>query len=322
MILTPGDRPDTHSMPRTHPQPRIDTHCDSGGSGSGSGSVCEDLIQTIEGAEGAAWVLDGTSGFSDRSFTDAVSDGRWYVETLDSALRSHINDGDSIAIPVKKAIIEVTRRFVQEIPDAHNSDSDSASAIHPARHELPACTVSLLRWNHQQVEYLNLCDASLLYQLSDGSVERITTPGVLQKVDTRIQRLRHLAQSPESSVTASDVESYIRQTRQHANTPGGYWVAQQNPIAALFATTGVIDRSRSETIVLHSDGVDPIVELHEEFSQWSDMLSFATAEGADAVIGALRQAEAEAEAEAEATTETAQPQVRTGDDAAIAVVEF
>jgi hypothetical protein len=50
------------------------------------------------------------------------------------------------------------------------------------------------------------------------------------------------------------------------------------------------------------------------------MLSFATAEGADAVIGALRQAEAEAEAEA--TTETAQPQVRTGDDAAIAVVEF
>jgi hypothetical protein len=52
------------------------------------------------------------------------------------------------------------------------------------------------------------------------------------------------------------------------------------------------------------------------------MLSFATAEGADAVIGALRQAEAEAEVEAEATTETAQPQVRTGDDAAIAVVEF
>lgn len=314
MILTPGNRSDTHSMPRAHPQPRIDTHCDSGG----SGSVCEDLIQTIEGAEGAAWVLDGTSGFSDRSFTDAVSDGRWYVETLDSALRSHINDGDSIAIPVNKAIIEVTRRFVQEIPAAHNSDSDSdsASAIH--RHELPACTVSLLRWNHKQVEYLNLCDASLLYQLSDGSVERITTPGVLQKVDTRTQRLRHLAQSPESSVTASDVESYIRQTRQHANTPGGYWVAQQNPIAALFATTGVIDRSRSETIVLHSDGVDPIVELHEEFSQWSDMLSFATAEGADAVIRALRQAEAEAEA----TTETAQPQVRTGDDAAIAVVEF
>jgi hypothetical protein len=282
------------------------------------GSVCEDLIRTIEGAEGAAWVLDGTSGFSvsGRSFTDAASDGRWYVETLDSALRSHINDRGSITAPLKLAITETTQRFIQET-DAHVSESDSASAIQ--RHELPACTVSLLRWDSQQVEYLNLCDASLIYDLSDHSVKRITTPGILKKIDKNTQRLRNLAESPESDVTASDVESYIRQTRQYANTPGGYWVAQQNPIAALFATTGVLDRSRVETIVLHSDGLNPIVELHDEFSQWSDVLSSAITEGVDAVIEALRQAEAEAKAKAKAK---ARPQVRTGDDAAIAVVEF
>lgn len=282
--------------------PRIETACDPGG------SVCEDLARTTEGA---AWVFDGTSGFGERSFTDAVSDGRWYVETLDSALGSRISRDESLETLLETAIADTAQQLAQCVPD----DADASLDTAVKRYELPACSVSVLRWDDERVDYLNLCDASLLYGLSDGSVERVTTPGVLAEVDAETQRLRNLAGDDTAEATDEDVRSYIRDTRQYANTPGGYWVAQQNPLAARFATTGTVDRSQLEAAILCSDGIEPIVELHDDLADWSSVLSFSVDEGVEAVVDAVRDAEA-------ALTESAQPAVRTGDDIGLALAVF
>ncbi|SDY20629.1 protein phosphatase 2C domain-containing protein [Halobellus clavatus] len=281
--------------------PRIETIRDAGG------SVCEDLVRTTAGA---AWVLDGTSGFGDRSFTDAASDGRWYVETLDAALRSRIDRDGPLDALLEASIADTAEDLAQCVPDSADSSLETAVK----RYELPACTASVLRWDDDRIEYLTLCDASTLYRRSDGGTERITSPGILDEIDAETQRRRNLARAG-GETTDRDVRAYIRETRQYANTPGGYWVAQTNPLAARFATDGTIERTEVDAVVLHSDGLDPIVEVHDALTDWGAVLSAAISEGAEAVVEELRRAES-------ALPKSASTGVRTGDDVALALVGF
>jgi len=111
----------------------------------GTGEPCEDLIRI---ADGAAWVLGGTGGFSDRSFTDAASDGRWYVETLDSRLYERIHDGDDLEFVLADAIEATVRELATRVLD--DASESIGSAV--KQYELPACTVSMVRWNDDAFE--------------------------------------------------------------------------------------------------------------------------------------------------------------------------
>ena len=111
----------------------------------GTGEPCEDQIRI---ADGAAWVLDGTSGFSDRSFTDAASDGRWYVKTLDSRLYEWIRDDDDSEFVLADAIEATARELETRVPNDASESIDSAVK----QYKLPACTVSMVRWNDDAFE--------------------------------------------------------------------------------------------------------------------------------------------------------------------------
>lgn len=257
----------------------------------GTEEPCEDLIRI---ADGAAWVLDGTSGFSDRSFTDAASDGRWYVETIDSQLCERIHDGDDLEFVLADAIEATARELATRVPDDASESIDSAVK----QYELPACTVSMVRWNDDSFEYLSLCDASVTYQLARGGVREITSSGVLDLVDAETQRLRAASKRNGDGQYEAVVE-YIRETRAYANTPGGYWVAQLNPLAAEFASTGILSTDDVEAVLLASDGLDPIVTHDSDtdnggIQSLGDALAEARTEGVSTLVDRVRRAEAAA----------------------------
>lgn len=265
---------------------------------NGESSLCEDLVGSTDRS---VWVLDGTSGFSDRSFTDAASDGRWYVETLDGHIRDHIQPGRTLKTALREAITDAARELVDLVPQGADESLDTAVK----RFELPACTVSLVRWDDDELRYLNLCDSSIRYRTTDAEAVRISAPGILSKVDAETQRRRH-ASDPDRSVM-----EYIRDTRAYANTPGGYWVAQLNPLAAEYAVTGRLDVDTVESVVLHTDGLDPLAEW---MSGSTDILDVAAENGAEALIRRLRAAERKAEVWDD-------PGFNTGDDVCVAVLK-
>lgn len=279
----------------------IDTAVD-GGAGTR-----EDLVGT---ADSAAWVLDGTSGFGERSFTPGPTDGRWYVEAMDRAFRERLHADASLTDVVAESIAAVARDLAEHVPDAADASLETAVK----RHELPACTVSLVRWDDAELEYLVLCDATVAYATADGDAERVSTPGVLDRIDAETQRLRARTDSGDDDEPADVVTEQLRRTRAYANTPGGYWVAHQNPLAATFASTGRVAVAETDVVLLHSDGLDPLVAVDPAFDAWSDVLSFAATNGASATIDRLRDAEATVDAERPGST-------RLGDDVGVVVID-
>jgi len=264
----------------------------------GGSSPCEDLVGSMDRS---VWVLDGTSGFSDRSFTDATSDGRWYVETLDGHLRDHIRPGRTLQAALREAIADTAGELADLVPQGADESLETAVK----RFELPACTVSVVRWDEDELRYLNLCDSSIRYRTADAAAVRVSAPGILSKVDAETQRRRRASDSDRS------VREYIQDTRAYANTPGGYWVAQLNPLAAEYAATGRLDTDAAQSLVLHTDGLDPLVE---SISSGDELLEFAAANGAGPLIRRLRTAEREGGLQSD-------PEIRTGDDVGVAVLD-
>ena len=269
------------------------------------GSVCEDLVRV---AEGAAWALDGTSGASDRSFTDGESDGRWYVEALDEALRRRVGEG-SPAEMVEGAIGEVTERLADEVP----ADAAASPETAVRRAELPACTVALATWDDETLDQYVLCDAALVRRDTAG-VERVSAPGALDELDAATLRARqsYLADNPgdhEGAVAAS--ADRVRAGRRHANAPGGYWVAQTNPAAARFGATRTTPVENVEDVLLHTDGFDPLVENYSAFPNWDAALDHVREAGLAATVERLRAVE---RADPEMTEH---PRLKPHDDAGV-----
>jgi hypothetical protein len=249
------------------------------------GGVCEDLVGVVEGA---AWALDGTSGSGDRSFTDGESDGRWYVEALDEALRRRVGDGPPAAV-VEGAIGDVTERLADAVP----ADATESPETAVRREELPACTVAMATWDEETLRQYVLCDAALVRRDAVG-VERVSSPGALDELDAATLRARqsYLADNPgdhEGAVAAS--ADRVRAGRRHANAPGGYWVAQTNPAAARFGATRATPVDAVEDVLLHTDGFDPLVESYGAFTDWDAALDEVRESGLAAVVERLREVE-------------------------------
>jgi len=89
---------------------------------------------------------------------------------------------------------------------------------------------------------------------------------------------------------------YIRETGAYVNTPGGYWVAQLNPLAAEFASTGILSTDAVKTVLLASDGLDPIVTHDSDadnggIQSLGDSLAEGRAKGVSTLVDRVRRAE-------------------------------
>lgn len=133
-----------------------------------------------------------------------------------------------------------------------------------AQHDLvpgdsPSATAAIVRWTDETIDALVLCDTPVV---AFGQ-----TTHVLE--DTRLEDLR-----PDPDILA------------WKNKPGGYWVAEAEPVAAHQALTASWPRAEIRKVIVATDGVSCGVSKYGLFS-WEELEELPLGE----VLDRIREAE-------------------------------
>lgn len=278
----------------------------------------EDLVRVTDGA---AWVLDGASGFTDRQIVeDATSDGRWYVREFDDYLQSTITDTDrSLEEIVRDGIDEMVDRLERDmtIPTANTMETaDIERAVNPL--DLPGATVAMVRWIGDDLEAYSLAD-STAYVRTDDVLTRYYhgDPNQFDQITReRIAELRE--ENPDASWESlrEQAKPTFEAVRLLREMPNGYWGLGVNPVAARKGVSGRHDIEDVDTAYLFTDGLWELVPEFEVFETWGDALDAVDEHGIEHVVKRLREAEEE---DAELVEV---PRTKRHDDVAIARISF
>ncbi|WP_394615104.1 hypothetical protein JNUCC0626_35575 [Lentzea sp. JNUCC 0626] len=148
----------------------------------------------------------------------------------------------------------------------------------------PASTASIVRWNDETIDALVLCDTPVV---AFGQSTHVLE-------DTRLEDLR-----PDPDIL------------RWKNRPGGYWVAEADPVAGHQARTTSWRRNEITSVIALTDGVSCGVSTYGLFA-WEELKQLPLGE----VLERIREAE-RGDSEHERW-----PRYKTHDDQAIARISF
>ena len=202
--------------------------------------------------DGWAFVLDGASSFSEAS---PVHDGGWYAERLKCALARRLE-----SVPSDTDAASIVARAIEEAAADHDSASQGPC---------PTSTIAMALWKNERVELYILgdslaewCDADGLHRLTD---DRIMGAGQ----DIRREYRKRLDEGRGFDGAHIRMLGQLQKEQQKwCNTPGGYWIAGDNPAAAKNARRIVLEKDSLQSLALLTDGVvvvdaDPITSSHD-----------------------------------------------------------
>jgi hypothetical protein len=199
-------------------------------------------------------VLDGVTSPPD-VLTGCVHDPVWLVRTLGAALTRRLT------APGAPQLINVLADAISAVRVEHGGTCDLS---HP---ESPSSTVVLVREQPDIVDYLVLCDSTLVLLDPDSTIGQVITDG-------RTTAMRGLSRA---------------EVAERRNRPGGFWVASTDPDAAGQALTGTLPRVRTTSAFACTDGVSRLVD-HFGYS-WRQVIDLAAAGPIREVLRAVRVAE-------------------------------
>ena len=235
--------------------------------------VNEDLAFAVGPIAG---VLDGASipaGIESCCARDAA----WYVRRLVGALVPRMLDAD---VPLADALAD----GIAAVATEHQCPRDGAS---------PSAALALARESADALEYLVLADCTVVADVA-GAVEHVTderVAGIDVPLRTRIrQRLRDGAtfQHPDH---AADMRALAEQQLTVRNTDEGFWVASDDPAAAVHALSGAWPRGAVTRAALLSDGAARAVTTLGVHGSWGELLDALSADDVAACLRAVRDAE-------------------------------
>ncbi|HEX6196655.1 MAG TPA: hypothetical protein VFZ37_12145 [Jiangellaceae bacterium] len=227
---------------------------------------------------GAVVLLDGAGNPE----TDSVCRHgvAWYSHTLGTTLLGRLfrEPGTNLAAALADSIGHVS--------GLHRHSCDLASPISPQ------ATVAIVRLGDEQVDYFVLADAFVALDLSESGPQIITDS---REVDVRSEctsSLRDLtAGTPEYERALLSATDAFRARR---NQPGGYWIAKDDPEAAMQAVAGSVPLHQLAGAALLSNGASRIVDPYR-LAEWPTVLDLIRTDGPDEVLRRVREAEATAQ---------------------------
>ena len=111
------------------------------------------------------------------------------------------------------------------------------------------------RTDADHVEYLTLCDASVLVLDADGDVHEVTDDRIESATRPLIDARLESKQAAGGAVSFTDVRDARREAVEATrNTDDGFWCVQDDPRAAYRAVHGRLARKDVDGIVAASDG--------------------------------------------------------------------
>jgi len=183
----------------------------------------------------------------------------WYARRLSTEILAALADEPTTPLP---AALEAA---IAEVANSHVTTCDLG---HPGT---PAAALAVLRERPAAVDYLVLCDVTILFDCVDG-IRRIA--------DDRIRRI------PQEK----DVPGRPPPEWQYRNQPDGYWVAAAAPHAAHKALCSSLPRRAVRRAVALTDGA---ARLSEQFAaiSWTTLFRIVDEDGPVEVIRRTRALE-------------------------------
>lgn len=150
---------------------------------------------------------------------------------------------------------DALRSAISDVVAEHENTCDLAAGS-------PSATVAAWRVTGSHLEYLVLCDSSILLSFADGSFLEVTDDRMSRVVEPWIEAA--LAQGSRTDLLISPQE--LLAVRGEAldtlrNTSNGFWCTQNHPAAADEALEGSIPLHELRGVVLATDGVTRGIHL-------------------------------------------------------------
>ncbi|MGW4402171.1 hypothetical protein ACWEHA_43295 [Amycolatopsis nivea] len=226
--------------------PEISTAERAGVGSDGNPRPTEDHIALLDQA---ILVLDGAT-----SPSPDLPPGGWYAHLLRDQLANELHTTPHQ--PLTQALATAITAVAKD------------NALTPGNS--PSSTVSILRWNDQEIEALVLADSPIVAfgqfgtdVVSDDRLISLRNNGLLQ--------------------TSADV-------RRRRNAEDGFWVAEADPAAAHNAVRRSWPRAAVDAVLIATDGVAIGVDEYGLFT-WPEVRQLAKNKGPEAVLDAVRAAE-------------------------------
>ncbi|MEV6847691.1 hypothetical protein [Actinoplanes sp. NPDC051411] len=199
----------------------------------------------------------------------------WYVRRLAARLALAYADAPEDPLP------DLLAHAIGDVADEHRATCDLT------RPATPASTVCMLREGRDHIDYLVLCDSTLVLDCG----ERTTAV-----TDNRIHQV--IARTRPETVAGSEatVKPVTVAKWRHTNQRDGYWIAAANPQAAHHSVTGRAPLSGPDRVrraALLTDGAAAAVDQFRLFD-WAGLLDALASSGPAKLIGRIRSAEAAA----------------------------
>jgi serine/threonine protein phosphatase PrpC len=206
----------------------------------------------VVASDSFAVVIDGVTrlpGLDNGCAHDPV----WLVHTLGTQLTELLSSAKHAPLP------DVLAEAILRLRACHEGGCDLTNP------DSPSATVAIARERDEYVDYLVLCDSTVVLDGYD-SCQAVT--------DDRTARL-----------PAYDRESVAKLR----NAPDGFWVVSTVPEAAGHALTGSVPRQSLRQVVLCTDGLSRLVERFDR--TWPDVLAILKHRGPRGAVEAVRAAE-------------------------------
>ncbi len=238
---------------------------------------------SASGQGGSVVLLDGVTPPADGG--GCLHSVPWFTAHLGGALTEL-----TVSLP-DVPLTEALSRAVARTADAHARTCDLS---HP---RTPQATVALARWSPETVEYLVLCDATLLLASPGGTVSPV-----------RDERLALLPRALLRS--AATVDGTLR------NKEGGFFTAAADPAVADRAVAGSVPRTEVVALAALSDGATRWTETFRE-GDWTSLFTLVREDGPRALVEKVRVLE-----DADATARAHLGNGKTHDDATAVYVDL
>ncbi|MDG4809391.1 hypothetical protein O7634_21810 [Micromonospora sp. WMMD1120] len=194
----------------------------------------------------------------------------WYATRLGGALLGTLSDD--------RPLRDVLADSIERITDEHR---DTCDVAHP---NSPYAAVAMLRFSDRLVEYLVLGDAVAVVGSAGATPRVVRDPReavIARSFETR------LAGVPEGS---DEYRLLLRELRARRNSPGGFWVAKDDPRVVDEAITGSRPVDEATVGALLSNGASRIVDIFG-LTDWAGLLHLLDTDGPGAAIRRVRETE-------------------------------
>jgi hypothetical protein len=243
----------------------------------------DDLVGT---AGSSAWLLDGASAHNDPEAC-LQHDVSWFVCQLSQALATELCES------VDRDLRDVLATSIRRVNSLHAQMCSQTAKGHRA-----SATVVIVRRHHDVLQHLVLGDSALLVQTAGGEVHHHSDTrlsAIAPHVRGAIRQALSDGRGYEDPGYRDRVNALLDAERAMRNRDDGYWIAADNPHAALHSLTGqynLADPSAAPLrIALVSDGIKRAVTHLGLYSRWHELIENLMEPGILATISRIRHAE-------------------------------